>query len=412
MRKRALLVVGSVLALVMVSCGADSTEPTSSSNAANTAFVELLASNFQSVTDGKSTDLYTIRNSHGSFAKITNLGAKIEQIAVPDRSGTLGDVVLGYETLEAVKTGQPSMGAFMGRYANRIGGGTFTLDGQTYTMAMNEADPKNNVLHGGAMGGRFRVYDAMQLSDSAVQMTLTYADSEDADAANGITGFPGTVRISVTYSMSEQDELVVEYTATALDKATVVNLTSHPFFNLSNDPTASVLDHVVSVNADSVLEVNDRLLPTGTLRDVTGTPMDFRAGKPLRQDYQADYDLLKLVGGGGAGIASGYDHHFALNKAAPDEYSLAASAYDPTSGRKLEVWSTEVGVQLFTGNGLAGQVPRDVGKGGVAYMQHTGFCLEPSHFPDSPNQPSFPSTVVTPEKPYTGKIAFKFSVMP
>lgn len=401
----------ATLTLVVAGCSPEASSNTST-NAEQATFVELLETNYQAVVDGKNTDLFTIANSRGYFAKITNLGAKVEQLIVPDKMGVLGDVVLGYDTIATVQTGQPSMGAFMGRYANRIGGGTFTLEGQTYTMTANEADPKNNLLHGGAKGGRFRVYDAVQLSSAAVQMTLTYADAEDADAANGITGYPGTLQVSVTYTMTEQDELLVEYSATAVDKPTVANFTSHPFFNLGNDPAAPVLDHVVSINADKVLEINDRLLPTGLLRDVTNTPMDFRTAKPLRQDYQADYDLLKLVGGGGAGIAGGFDNHFAINKATPGEYSLAATAYDPGSGRRMEVWSTEPGLQLFTGNGLAGMVPRDVGKGNVPYLQYTGFCLEPSHYPDSPNQPGFPSTVITPGTPYVGKIAFKFSVAP
>jgi aldose 1-epimerase len=195
----------------------------------NSAYVELKRENFQAVIDGRSTDLYTIRNRHGMFVNITNLGAKVEQIVVPDRDGVFGDVALGYESIGGVKNGQPSMGAFMGRYANRIGGGTFTLDGVPYTIAINEGAPKNNVLHGGAKGGRFRVYDATQLSDSTVEMSLTYLDGEDADPANGITGFPGTLQVKVLYSVTEDDELHVSYSARTLDKKTVINFTGHTF---------------------------------------------------------------------------------------------------------------------------------------------------------------------------------------
>lgn len=378
----------------------------------NGALVELRRENFQAVIDGKNTDLYTIKNSKGMFAKITNLGAKFEQIVVPDRDGVFGDVVLGYETIDTVKNGQGSMGAFISRYANRIGDGTFALDGNTYTVAINEAAPKNNVLHGGAKGSRFRVFDATQLSDSQVQMSLTHLDAEDADAANGISGFPGTLEVKVTYSVTETNEIEVAYTAKTLDKKTVINFTGHSFFNLGNSPTTPILDHIVKVDADKVLDSNDRLLPTGLLRDVTGTPMDFRVAKTFRKDYQVDYDLLNMVGGGGVGVAGGYDNHYALNKTTPSALAFAASAYEPVSGRMMEVWSTEPGVQLFTGTNLVGQAPRDVGKGGVLYQKYYGFCIEPSHFPDSPNQPTFPSTTLSPGETYQGKIVYKFSVVP
>lgn len=376
----------------------------------NPAYVELERENFVGVIDGQDTDLYTIKNGQGMFAKITNLGAKIEQLVVPDHEGTFGDVVLGYETIDAVKDGQPSMGAFIGRYANRIADGSFTLDGATYTVAVNEAAPKNNLLHGGAKGGRFRVYEANQLSDSSVQMSLTYADAEDADPANGISGFPGTVEVKVTYSVTENNEFHIEYSARSLDKPTVINLTSHSFFNLGNTPTTPILDHIITVNADQVLEINDRLLPTGVLRDVSGTPMDFRSSQTFGARYQADYDLLNLAGGGGAGVAGGYDHHYVLNQTTAGKLSLAATAVEPLSGRTMEVWTTEPGIQLFTGQNLIGQAPRDVGKGQVTYQMYYGFCMEPSHFPDSPHQATFPSTTLQPNEVYEGQIVYKFKV--
>jgi len=404
------IVAGAAMGLV--ACGSDDDAPGAQTPSFNDAYVELKRESFQSVIDGKNTDLFTIKNSKGAFAKVTNLGAKFEQIVVPDKSGKFGDVILGYETIDTVKGGQPSMGAFIGRYANRIGGGTFALDGTPYTITINEAAPRNNVLHGGAKGGRFRVYDAQQLSDSAVQMNLTYLDAEDADAANEITGFPGTLEVQVVYSMTETNEIHVKYSAKALDKKTVFNFTSHSFFNLGNSPTSPILDHVIRVEADQVLEIDDRLLPTGVLRDVSGTPMDFRTAKTFRQDYQAPYDLLNLVGGGGAGIAGGYDNHYAITKPSEGALSFAASAQEPSSGRKMEVWSTEPGLQVFTGQNLTGQVPRDVGKGNVTYQPYYAFCLEPSHFPDSPNQPSFPSTTLDVGETYEGEIVYKFSVVP
>lgn len=376
----------------------------------NDAYVELKRENFQAVIDGKNTDLYTIGNDRGMFVKITNLGAKIEQIVVPDRDCSFGDIVLGYETIDSVHNGQPSMGAFIGRYANRIGGGTFVLDGTTFTVAINEAAPRNNLLHGGAKGGRFRVYDAIQLSKASVKMSLTYLDAEDADLANAITGFPGTLEVQVVYSVTDDNELRVVYNAKALDKKTVINFTSHSFFNLGNTPSDTILDHVIAVNADKALEINDRLLPTGGLRDVSGTPMDFRTAKTFGQDYQADYDLLNLVGGGGAGAAGGYDNPYALNKPTKGKLAFAARAYEPNSGRVMEVWSTEPGMQLFTGQNLTGQTPRDVGKGGVVYQKYYGFAMEPSHYPDSPNQPSFPTTTLDAGEMYAGKIIYKFGV--
>ncbi|MBN2574824.1 MAG: galactose mutarotase [Deltaproteobacteria bacterium] len=379
----------------------------------NGAYVELRRENFQTGIDAgaTATDLFTIRNSKGLFAKITNLGAKFEQIVVPDRNGVFGDIILGYESIAAVDQGQGSMGAFISRYANRISHGKFVVDGTTYSIKVNEGAPKNNLLHGGAKGSRFRVFDATQISASQVQMTLTHLDAEDADPANGYTGFPGTLAVKVLYTVTEANEIKVEYSATTTKK-TVINFTTHSFFNLGNEPTTPILDHVVMVNADKVLEINDRLVPTGVLRDVTGTPMDFRTAKPFRQDYAANYDLLNLVGGGGAGVAAGYDNHYALNKTAPGALELAASVYEPLSGRKMEVWSTEPGMQLFTGTNLTGQVPRDKGKGGVVFQKYSGFCMEPSHFPDSPNQLSFPSTVLIPGETYEGKIIYKFSVVP
>jgi aldose 1-epimerase len=210
--------------------------------------------------------------------------------------------------------------------------------------------------------------------------------------------------------VTENNELRIEYSAKTLDKKTVINFTGHSFFNLGNSPTEPILNHVIKVNAGRVLEITDRLLPTGVLRDVTGTPMDFRAAKPFTPDYQVNYDLLNLVGGGGAGVAGGYDNHYALNKKREGEFAFAASAYEPISGRVMQVWSTEPGMQLFTGQNLTGQTPRDVGKGGVLYQKYYGFCMEPSHFPDSPNQPSFPSTVLSPNEMYRGKIVYKFDV--
>jgi aldose 1-epimerase len=270
------------------------------------------------------------------------------------------------------------------------------------------------------MSSRVRVFDAVQLSSSSLQMSLVFQDAEDASLVTATTpgtkGFPGTLSIKVVYTVTDGNELNVDYSGTT-DKKTVINFTSHPFFNLSNTPGSSILDHQFTVNASKVLDFNASLLPTGTLLDLTlaeNAPMDFRVAKTFRQDYQTNYPLLNLVAGGGtAGVAGGYDNHYILDKSADGgSLTFAARAYEPVSGRTLEVWSTEPGMQLFSGNNLAGQSPRDLGRGGVLYQRYTGFAMEPSHFPDSPNQPSFPSTVLDAGKTYTGQTVFKFGTKP
>lgn len=355
------------------------------------SYVELKREAFQKTVDGKPCDLFTIRSERGSFARITNYGAKIVQLVVPDRDGQYGDVVIGYESLDAVMSGQASAGAFMGRYTNRISGGTFKLDGVEYKLPQNDGS-RPNTVHGGPRGARFRVFDAAQVSESVLKMNYVFTDGEE--------GFPGTLALSVTYSMSAEGALHVDYSATALDKKTVFNFTSHPFFNLSNSAGSTALDHVVTVNADRVLEIDKNLIPTGVLRDITGTPLDFRAGKALGRDLEAPYDLLMRAGG--------YDHTFVLNKSAEGRLGFVARVFEPTSGRWLEIFSTEPGMQLFSGNGFAAKAPIDLGKGGVLHPKHSGIALEPMHFPDSPNQPSFPSTILEAGETYRGEIIFRF----
>lgn len=353
------------------------------------SYVELKRENFQKEIDGKQVDLYTIQNKNGMVVKITNYGAKVEQILVPDKNGVLGDVAQGYETIDQVVGGQGSMGAFIGRYANRIGKGKFTLEGKEYQLELNNGP---NSLHGGKKGSRFVVFDAKQLSDSSVEMTYTFKDGEE--------NYPGTVPVRVVYSVTDANELVLDYEAQALDKTTVVNFTGHTFFNLSGDGGKEILDHIIMVNADKVLEIDDTLIPTGKIRDVAGTPMDFRQPTAFGARIKEEYDLLKL--------GNGYDHTYVLNKQG-NELSLAASAYEPVSGRYMEVWSTEPSMQLYSGNFLEGKAPRDLGKGNTLYIFRSGFCMEPQHYPDSPNKPEFPSTVLKVGEKYNGKILYKFS---
>ncbi len=353
-------------------------------------YVELQREKYQKEIDGKKVDLYAIKNRGGMVVRITNWGAKIQQILVPDKDGVFGDVALGYESIDQLQAGQGSMGAFVGRFANRIGQAKFTLNGQEYKLAANNGP---NSLHGGEKGSRFVVFDAKQINDAAVQMTYVFKDGEE--------NYPGTVPLRVVYSVTDGNELVVEYDATAVDKATVVNFTTHTFFNLAGQGKGDVLGHVVMVNADNFTPIDKTLIPTGEIKPVKGTPMDFTKPTTFGERIGQEDDQLKL--------GLGYDHNYVLNKKS-SEFSLAASVFEPTSGRVMEVWSTEPGMQVYSGNFLEGKVPRDIGKGGAVYGFRTAFCLEPQHFPDSPNKPNFPSTVLNPGEWSSGKTVYKFLV--
>jgi aldose 1-epimerase len=372
-----------VAMLVLVSCTLCFAQPKG-------GYIEPTSDKYRKVVDNKQVDLYTIKNDKGMVVKITNYGAKIEQIMVLDKKGIFADVVQGYESIDKAMNGQGSMGAFVGRYANRIGKAKFTLDGKEYLLAKNNGE---NSLHGGQKGSRFCVYDAHQINDSMVEMFYTYKDGEE--------NYPGTLATRVIYEVTPNNELVVDYQAYAIDKKTVANFTTHSFFNLSGDLGSEILDHVVKVNASNMLEIDATLIPTGILRPVAGTVMDFRPPTSFGARIKADYDQLKY--------ANGYDHHYALDKLTPNEFSFAASAYEPKSGRYMEVWTTEPGLQVHTGNNLEGKDPRDVGKG-ATFIFRSGFNMEPSRYPDSPNKPSFPTTVIQAGQWFSGKTVYKFSV--
>jgi aldose 1-epimerase len=352
--------------------------------------VELLRENFRKEIDGKKVDLFTLRNRRGMVVKITNWGAKVMQIVVADRAGKLGDVALGYDSIEALQNGQASMGAFIGRFANRIANARFTLNGREYQLAANSGP---NTLHGGTKGSRFQVFDARQIDDATVVMSYTFKDGEE--------NFPGTLPLRVKYSVTEDNAFVLNYDAVAVDKATVANFTTHVFFNLAGHDQGDILGHVLEVNADRFLPVNGAGIPTGELRPVKGTPMDFTSPHKVGERIGNDDEQLKL--------GNGYDHHYVVKRTG-EGLAFAARVHDPVTGRVMEVWSTEPGIQVYMGNNLEGKRPRDVGKGGALYAFRTGFCLEPSHFPDSPNQPAFPNTVLNPGEWYSGKTVYRFSV--
>lgn len=353
---------------------------------------------FRARIDGLPVGLYTIGNRQGLSVAITNYGARILQIVVPDRDGRLGDVVQGYESIGQVLEGQPSMGAFIGRYANRIAARPFQLDGEFHALCANEVStdplrPRRSTLHGGGRGSRYRPFAVTRASPGSVRMELLFRDGED--------GFPGDLSLGVEYSVTDGDELLIAYEAIAGPRTTIANFTAHAFFNLRGDPGAPVGDTQLFIPASRVLEVDSALLPTGTMRAVAGTPMDFRRACAIGARIDAASDLLAA--------ADGYDHYYVIDVAPTDVSVLHARAYDSVSGRMLEVWSTEPGLQFYSGNGLDGRRPRDLGKQGIVYGRRTAFCLEPSHYPDSVHHPGFPSTVLPAHGRYRGEIRYRFS---
>ncbi len=343
--------------------------------------------NFQIEHDGKQVDLFTLKNSNGVTVQLTNYGGKIVSILVPDKNGNMGDVCLGYESASEYIHGAASLGATIDRYANRIAGGQFELNGQVYQLFKNNGP---NTIHGGKKGYRFVVWDAEQLNDQSVELSYLSPDGEE--------GFPGNLLVKVLFTVTDDNELKLDYTATT-DKPTVLNLTNHAFYNLKGEGQGDVLDHVLQVNADLFTPTDETAIPTGEFRDVAGTPFDFRTPKPLGQDINADNQQLEYAGG--------YDHNFVLNKE-KGELAFAARLSEPTTGRVMEVFTTEPGLQVYTANSLTGE-GTDIGKAGKSYGQRSAVCLETQHFPDSPNHPEFPSTVLNPGETYTSTTIYKFS---
>lgn len=340
--------------------------------------------------DGREVSLYTLTNAHGMEVKITNYGAIVQSLKTPDRNGALADVVLGFDTLDGYLGKHPYFGAIVGRYGNRIAKGKFALDGQEYTLAVNNGP---NALHGGLKGFDKQVWTATAFEDDDAAGLKLHLVSPDGDE-----GYPGELTVTVTYMLTNENALEIHYEATT-DAPTVLNLTNHSYFNLDGAGNGDILDHSVTINADRFTPVDETLIPTGELRPVEGTPFDFRTAKPLGQDIGADEEQIKFGGG--------YDHNFVLNKTAAGAMTLAARVHAPESGRVMEVHTTEPGLQFYSGNFLDGT---DVGKGGVAYAHRFGFCMETQHFPDSPNQPAFPSTVLRPGENYDTTTVYKFSV--
>jgi len=345
---------------------------------------------FGKTPHGQPVDLYVLTNKNGSEVSITNYGGTVVSLKVPDRSGKIADVVLGYDNVEGYAEGKSYFGAIVGRYGNRIGHAQFVLDGKTYTLAKNNGE---NSLHGGVNGFNKAVWTAKTLSSKDGQsLELSYLSKD------GEEGFPGNLKVTVIYTLTDDNALRIEYSATT-DKKTVVNLTNHSYFNLAGQGSGDILGHLLTIEADKFTPVDSGLIPTGELRDVVGTPFDFRKPTAIGARINQDDQQLKLGGG--------YDHNLVLRRPAGSGESLAARVVEATTGRVMEVWTTEPGVQFYTGNFLDG---KSAGKGGATYPKRSAFCLETQHFPDSPNQPKFPSVVLNPGQRYHTVTTYKFSV--
>lgn len=335
--------------------------------------------------DGKAVTLYTLKNSKGAEAQIMNYGGIVTSLKVADKKGNFSDVVLGYDNVEGYVKATPYFGCLVGRYGNRIANGKFTLNGKEYTLAKNN---DQNSLHGGVKGFDKVVWTVGKVTDSSLELHYISKAGEE--------GFPGNLSVKAVYELTEDNALRLDFTATT-DADTHCNLTHHSYFNFAGK--GDILHHVVTINADKFTPVDANLIPTGELRPVKGTPFDFTIPTTVGARIGNDDEQLKL--------GKGYDHNWVLKQTTPGVLTKAATVSEASSGRVMEVWTTEPGMQFYTGNFLDGTI---TGKGGWTYAFRNGFCMEPQHFPDSPNQPSFPTTVLKPGETYKNTIIYKFSV--
>jgi len=340
---------------------------------------------FKSIHNGKPTGLYTLKNQNEVIVRITNYGAIIVSIIVPDRKGNFADIVQGYDTIgEYIEGNSPYMGAICGRCANRIAGGKFELMRKQYSLAVNNGP---NHLHGGIKGFSKVVWDVLNASSSQVQLEYVSNDGEE--------NYPGNLRVSVTYTLTEDNELKIGYRAVT-DKATVVNLAGHSYFNLAGEGSGSIYDQELMINARFFTPIDETSVPTGEILSVKGTPMDFTSPKKIGAEIDSDYEQLRF--------GAGYDHNFVLDHPA-GVTGLAAAAFDPASGRILEVYTTQPGLQLYTAN----WIDNEKGKGGKRYGRRWAFCLETQHFADAVNKPHFPSVILNPGEEYRHSCIYKFT---
>ena len=365
-----------LLALIALACSAQTAKKGSSSVSPRP---------YGKMPDGTPVEIYTLSNARGMTAEIITYGGAVVRLNAPDRAGKFADIVLGMDDLDGYRSEPNYFGALIGRYGNRIGKAMFTLDGHTYHLTANE---NGNILHGGPRGFDKRVWKARE-ANGGLELTYVSADGEE--------GFPGTLTATVVYTLTDNNELKLEYSATT-DKPTVVNLTNHSYFNLSGASSGStILNHEVKILGARFTPVDAGLIPTGELRSVVGTPFDFTKSTAIGARIEDKDEQIKL--------GHGYDHNFVLDSS-NGSLAKAAEVHDPTSGRVMEVFTTEPGLQFYTGNFLNGSVK---GKGGVAYPHRGAFCMETQHFPDSPNKPKFPSTELKPGQKYHTTTLYRFS---
>jgi len=371
----------AIMALLAFGCEKKGTHP-QETKTKEQRVMSVVTKPFGKTPDGQEVELYTLANTNGLKAKITNYGAILVSLEVPDRDGKLADTTLGYDTLEGYITRHPYFGATVGRYANRIGAAKFKLNDIEYQLAANDGP---NHLHGGIKGFDKVIWKAESvLADKDVAyVKLSYLSKD------GEEGYPGNLKCTVTYTLTQDDELKINYEAET-DKPTVINLTNHSYWNLAGQGSGDILGHELMLNADKYTVVNEGLIPTGENRDVKDTPMDFT--KPM------------IIGSRIAQVEGGYDHNYVLNSGG-GTLALCAKVSEPTSGRVMEIHTIEPGVQFYTGNFLDGSI---TGKSGKVYKKHYGFCLETQHFPDSPNKPDFPSVILNPGQKYTTVTIHKF----
>jgi len=344
---------------------------------------------FQTTINGKRTDLYVLKNRKGYEVALTNYGGAIVAIMVPDKDGNVANVIQGHDNIQdVINSPEPFLSTLIGRYGNRIKDGKFTLKGKDYQLAINNGP---NALHGGPTGFHTRVWDAQRISPRCVALHYVSAYGEE--------GFTGECRVTVEFTFTDNNELVLEYLA-CTNKKTIINLTHHGYFSLAGiaDPTPTIEDLNCAVNADFYIPIDNTSIPTGEILKVDGTPFDFRKMKPVGQDIDADDEQIRN--------GAGYDHCFVLNKAEEGELSFAAMIHEPKSGRTMEVWTTEPGVQVYTDNWADGYK----GQHGATFPRRSAICFECQHFPDSPNRPYFPSVVLNPGDQYKQKTIYKFGV--
>ena len=343
---------------------------------------------FGTLSDGREVNAFVLKNARGMSVQILDLGGVIASIKVPDSSGNFADVTTGFDYPQPYLDGAGYMGAIVGRYANRISGGKFSIDGIDYSLAKNNGD---NAIHGGLVGFDKKIWDvefSVGLHDSKLKLSTFSPDGEE--------GYPGRVEVSVIYTLNDQNQLTIDYSATS-DKATIINLTNHAYFNLDGHQAGSILEQEVMLNANHFTPIDESSIPTGVILDVAGTPLDFRQRKAIGLDIESE-DRQMTFG-------SGYDHNFVINHSEPGSVSLAAEVYSPNSGRVMKVYTDQPGVQFYTGNFLNGKL---VGKEGAVYGRRSAFCLETQHFPDSPNKPMFPSTILQPGDQFASRTIFEF----